>query len=109
MWMGNGKLKSNPDKAEFILMGNDQIKNSLKLSFPVYLRGKIMEPAISVKNLRVTLDVDNSLQRNRANLCLSCYHLQKLQRAHSYLTYQTAVKVANALISSLLDYCNLLL
>ena len=34
-WMGNNKLKLNPDKMEFIVIGDDQIRSSLKSSFPV--------------------------------------------------------------------------
>ena len=29
-WMGNNKLKLNPDKTEFIVIGDDQIRSSLK-------------------------------------------------------------------------------
>ena len=38
-WMGNNKLKLNPDKTEFIVIGEDQIRSSLKSSFPVSLLG----------------------------------------------------------------------
>ena len=34
-WMGNNKLKLNPDKTEFIVIGDDEIRSSLKSSFPV--------------------------------------------------------------------------
>ena len=44
-WMGNNKLKLNPDKTEFIVIGDDQIRSSLKSSFPVSLLGNNMEPA----------------------------------------------------------------
>ena len=109
-WIGNNKLKLNPDKTEFIVIGDDQIRSSLKSSFPVSLLGNIMEPAESVKNLGVILDAENSMQRHMANLCrLSYYHLRELRRVRRYLNHETAVKVANALVSSCLDYCNSLL
>ena len=54
-WMGNNKLKLNSDKMEFIVIGDDQTRSSLKSSFPVSLLGNIMEPAESVKNLGVIL------------------------------------------------------
>ena len=98
-WMGNNKLKLNPDKTEFIVIGDDQIRSSLKSSFPVSLLSSTMEPAESVKNLGVILDAENSMQRHVANLCrISYYHLRELRR---YLNHETAVKVANALVSSL--------
>ena len=109
-WMGNNKLKLNPDKTEFIVIGDDQIRSSLKSSFPVSLLGNTMEPAESVKNLGVILDAENSMQRHVANLCrISYYHLRELRRVRRYLNHETAVKVANALVSSRLDYCNSLL
>ena len=109
-WMGNNKLKLNPDKTEFIVIGNDQIRSSLKSLFPVSLLGNTMEPAESVKNLGVILDAKNSLQRHVTNLCrISYYHLRELCRVRRYLNHETAVKVANALVSSRLDYCNSLL
>ena len=83
-WMGNNKLKLNPDKIEFIVIGNDQIKSSLKSSFPVSFLGNIMEPAKSVKNLGFILDAKNSMQRHVANLyCICYYHLQELRRVLS--------------------------
>ena len=109
--MGNNKLKLNPDKTEFIVFGDDQIRSSLKSSFPVSLFDNIMELlAKLVKKLGVVLDAENSIQRHVANLCrISCYHLWELRRVRRYLNHETAVKVANALVSSRLDYCNSLL
>ena len=37
------------------------------------------------------------------------YHLRELRRVRRYLNHETAVNVANALVSSRLDYCNSLL
>ena len=105
--MGNNKLKLNPDKTEFIVIGGDQTRSSLKSSFPVSFLGNIMEPAESVKNHDVILDAENSMQRHVANLCrMSYYHLRELRRVHRYLNHEKAVKVANSLVSSRLDYCN---
>ena len=87
-------------------MGN----NKLKSSFPVSLLGNSMEPAESVKNLGVVLDTENSMQRHVANLCRMSYcHLRELRRVRRYLNHETAVKVANVLVSSCLDYYNSLL
>ena len=56
--MGKNKLKLNPDKMEFIVIGDDQIRGSLKSSFPVSLPGNSMEPAELVQNLGVILDAE---------------------------------------------------
>ena len=103
-------INLDPDKIEFIVIGDDQSRSSLKSSFPVSFLGNIMEPAELVKNLGAILDAENAPQRHVANLCPVCYyHLRELQRVHRYLNHETAVKVANALVSSHLDYCNSLL
>ena len=87
--MGNNKLKLNPDKTEFIVIGDDQIRSFLKSSFPVRLLGNTMEPAELVKNLGVILDAENSMQRHVANLChISYYHLRELQRVRRYLNHK---------------------
>ena len=103
--MENNKLKLNPDKTEYIVIGDDQIRSSLKSSFPVSFLGNSMEPAESVKNL----DAENSMQRHVATFCRSYYHLRELRRVRRYLNHETAVRVANALVCSCLDYCNSLL
>ena len=75
--MGNNNLKLNPDKMEFIVIGDDQIRSSMNSSFSLNFLSNIMEPAESVKNLGVILDADNLIQRHVANLCCICfYHLQ---------------------------------
>ena len=109
-WMGNNKLKLNPDKTEVIVIGDDYTGSTLKSSFPVSFLGNIMELAESIKNLGVILDAKNFVQRQVTYLCCICYyHLRELQRVCKYLNHETAVKVANALVSSHLDYCKSLL
>ena len=85
---------------EFIVIGDDEIRSSMKSSFPVSFHGNIMQPAESVKSLGVILDADNSMQIYMANLCCTCYyHLQELRRIIRYLNHETAVKVANTWIT----------
>ena len=50
-WMTNNKLKLDPDKTEFILIGDKNSRNSLEALFPVNIMGTVVEPATSVKNL----------------------------------------------------------
>ena len=86
--MGNNKLKLNPNKTKFILIGNDQIRNSMKSLFPVSPHGNIMKPTKSGKNLGVTLDTDNSMQGQVAYLChVYYYHLRELPRLWRYITH----------------------
>ena len=67
--MRSNTLKLNSNKTESILIGDDQIKNSMKSLFLVSVLGNAIKPAESVKNLDVILDADNSMQRHVSNLC----------------------------------------
>ena len=55
VWIGNHKLKVNPPKTEFILIGEDYLRDSLKLSLYVNLLG-------------VALDEDNALHKHVSNV-----------------------------------------
>ena len=71
---GNNKFKLNPDKMEFIVICDNQIRSSMKSSFSLIFFGNIMEPAGLVKNFVVILDADNSMQRHVTSLCCICYY-----------------------------------
>ena len=63
-----------------------------------------------VKNLGVIFDSDNSFDNHFAKLCRTCYyHLHDLRRIRKFLSVKTAILLANAMVSSRLDYCNSLL
>ena len=82
-------INLNPDKTEFIVIGDDQIRSSLRSSFPVSFLCNFMKSAESVKNLGVILDAENSMQRHVANLCrIYYYNLWELQRVRKCLGYQ---------------------
>ena len=72
-------------------------------------RGNI-SPSVEVKNLGVIFDSDNSFDNHVAKICRACYyHLRDLQRIRKFLSDETAILLANAMVSSHLDYCNSLL
>ena len=51
-----------------------------------------------------------SFKRHVLNICRSVfYHIRDLRRFRTHLNKATAISLANALVSSRLDYCNLLL
>ena len=50
------------------------------------------------------------LDKHITSVCRACYyHLRDLRRIRKYLSTDTAIMVANAMVSSRLDYCNSLL
>ena len=63
-WMSACKLKLNPDKTEFIILGSKSQRVKLSDHFPVNILGNSLEPAESVKNLGVWFDSDLSLSKH---------------------------------------------
>ena len=60
---GWDSLKLNPNKDEFILIGENWLRDFLKSSLPVSLLNSGMDAGESVKNLDVILVADNSIRR----------------------------------------------
>ena len=109
-WMFSNKLKLNPDKTEFMLIGNQCHRNKLLDNFPADILGNSLNPAQFARNLGVTFDADLNFQRHIQNITKSCnYHIRDFRRVRKHLSLQTSIALANALVSSRLDYCNSLL
>ena len=103
--MSASKLKLNPDKTEFILFGSKKQRERLNVCFPIDILGNPLHPTKSVRNLGVWFDSDFPIQ----NVCKSCFvQLRDFRNIRQFLTHDAAVSVANAFVSSWLDYCNLL-
>ena len=108
--MDGVKLKLNPEKTEFIIIGQKAIRESLAPNFLVPLLQNNISPSVEVKNLGVIFDSDNSFDNHVAKVCRACYyHLCDLRRIRKFLGVETAILLANAMVSSRLDYCNSLL
>ena len=108
--MFENKLKLNPDMTEFMLIGNQSQRRKFDSCFPISLLGNDFNPANVVRNLGVIFDADFSFKNHVSNVVKSCYyHMRDLRRVRKHLSRDTATSLANALVSSRLDYCNSLL
>ena len=109
-WMSTNKLKLNPDKMEFLLIGNERQRGKYLSMFPIELLGVETYPAKSARNLGVIFDKNFNFRSHISAICSSCiYHIQDLRRIHRHLDLDSAKLLVNALVSSRLDYCNSLL
>ena len=109
-WMSTNKLKLNPDKTEFLLIGNEQQWSKYISMFPMEFLGVETYPAKSARNLGVIFDKDFNFRSHTSAICSSCiYHIRDLRRIRRHLDLESAKLLANALVSSPLDYCNSLL
>ena len=101
-WMSTGKLKLNPDKTEFITFSSKRQRDKLKACFPIDTLGSPICPVDS------GIWVCGSIQIFHVqNVCKSCFvKLRDFRHVRRFLTHDVSLLVANALISSQLDYCN---
>ena len=105
------KLKLNPEKTESILIGSKNKRKQLLPHFPINILGNQVSPAQSVKNLGVVFDSNFSLSDHVSQVIKSTrVHARDLYRICPLLDLNldinTSVLLANALVSSKLDYCN---
>ena len=106
-WMAQNRLKLNPDKTEFILFSNPSKRSWLSTFFPVDLLGSQCSPTQKVRNLGVIFDSEFSLSKQISNITRSCYYnIRDLSRIRKFVSRSVATTLANALVSSRLDYCN---
>ena len=109
-WMFSNRLKLNPDKTEFLLIGHKQQRNKYHSLFPTTLMDVETNPAKSARNLGVIFDHDFNFRSHIGQVCRSCfYHMRDIRRIRRYLSLENAKTLAHAMVTSRLDYCNSLL
>ena len=108
--MDGVKLKPNPEKTEYIIIGYKAIRESIASNFPVPLLQNNIFPLVEVKNLGVIFDSDNFFNNHIVKVCLACCcHLHDFCRICKFFSVDTAILVANAMVSCCLHYCNSLI
>ena len=108
--MSGNKLKLNPDKTEFLLMGHERQRSKYLAMFSVDLLDLQTTSAKAAWNLGVIFDINFSFCSHVSPVCRPCrYHIRALRRIRRYLSFDFAKLLAHALVSSSLDYCNSLL
>ena len=105
-WFTLNRLSVNPSKTEFLLVGTPQQRSKLTAT-SVSFCGAVLTPSDSCRNLGVVFDSDLSFKKHISNVCrLSFYHIRQLRQIRSSLDTNSAIILANSLVSSKLDYCN---
>ena len=90
------KLKLNPDKTEFILIGSKNNREQLQ-HFSIIILGDQILPAQNVKNLGVVFDTSLSLSDHVSRVSNSTrVHARDLYRIHPLLDHETSALLANA-------------
>ena len=103
-WMTGSKLKLNPSKREFLLIGTHIQGETFLNNFPCLLLGQETNPSTSAKNLGVLFDSSLIFRKHKSETCRACfYHIRRIRKS---LSLDLAKQIAVALVSSKLDYCN---
>ena len=80
-WMTGSKLKLNPSKTEFLLIGTKLQREKSLNNFPCLILGQDTNPSASAKNLGVVLDSSLNFRKHISQTCRACfYHIRDLRR-----------------------------
>ena len=81
--------------------------NEFKSSSSLLFDHSSIQPAIAVRNLGVVLDSNLSCSKHTDSISRSShYHIRDIRRIRKLVPSSALVPLANALVSSRLDYCN---
>ena len=101
-WMTNSKLKLNPSKSEFIIIGSKKQREKFKDLFPILLLLHDTLPKAFFRNLGFIFDCDFNFKRQISQTCKRCfYHIRDFRRIRKYLSPEAAKS-----LTSHLDYCD---
>src|SRR5437867_12812576 len=101
----SNRLSVNPSTTEFLLIGTPQQRSKLTSSTLTF-QGTSLSTVSSCRNLGVILDNDLSFKRHISVCSSSFYHIRQRRQVRSSLDRNSAIVLANSLVSSKLDYCN---
>ena len=80
-WMTGSKLKLNPSKTEFLLIGSKLQREKFLNNFPCLILGQDTNPSSSAKNLGVVFDSSLNFRKHISQTCRTCsYHIRNLRR-----------------------------
>ena len=100
-------LKLNPDKTEIILFTSDSPEKNIGLVHPDTGHIRLKN---CVKLLGVNLDETLSLESHVTSLVCSCYYnLRNFGKMKNRLSSEDLQTLTHSVISSKLDYCNVIL
>ena len=85
-WMAQSKLKLNPSKTEFLLIGSKSQREKFINLFPLAVLDNEMNPADSARNLGVFFDSGFNFRQHISQVSSSCfYHIRDLKRIRKSL------------------------
>ena len=109
-WFCCNGLALNADKSDCIILGTVQRAKTFAPITSINAAGSVVPISSTIKTLGVTLDSHLTFEAHVKSLTKTCYfHIRALRHIRSSIDLETAKSVANAIVSSRLDYANSLL
>ena len=106
-WMSSRKLKLNPDKTDFLLIGPKVQREKFSQCFPTRLLAQEVTPFPSARNLGIIFDSALNFKRHISGISHPCYyHISDMRRIRRFSTPSVAETIAISLMGSKLNYCN---
>jgi hypothetical protein len=109
LWMTQRKLMLNEAKTDLIIIkGNNRPVIDQHFGFLTF-GGSQIYPCDKVKNVGMMFDSKLSFEAHINNVVKKCnYHIRNLYTLKSYLDNDTLLTLVHSLITSNIDYCNVL-
>ena len=105
-WFTENRLTLYASKTEFLIIGNRQQRSKLA-PLSVCINGSNISESKSARNLGVIFEPDLQCHKQISKICqISHLNIKQLRQVRSSLDRKTCILLANALVSSQLDYCN---
>jgi len=105
-WFFSNRLSLNPSKTEFLIIGTPKQRSKISASSVSFCQN-LIQSSDSCRNLGVIFDSDLSLKKHISSVCQTSFlQIRQLRQIRSSLDTNSAVILANSLVSSRLDYCN---
>ena len=85
--MSARKLKLNPDKTEFLLIGSKVQREKFSKCFPTRLLAQEVTPSPSARNLGIVFDSALNFRSHISGISRACYyHIHDMRRIRRFLT-----------------------
>ena len=90
-WMSSRKLKLNPDKTDFLLIGSKVQRENFLKCFTTKLLAQEVTPSPSARNLGIVFDSALNFKSHISGISRACsYHIRDMRRIRRFLTPSAA-------------------
>ena len=106
-WMCSNKLALNPSKTEFLLLGTPRQLDKFANIDSVNFDSTLITKSNSVRNLGAIFDKSMSFTDHINHVCkVTHFQIRDIRRIRDLVPKSALIPLANALVTSRLDYCN---